>query len=259
MTRKGRSVHVWLAVLGAISFSQAASAAGEAKRGAQVFRACMACHSTSPDEHLTGPSLANVFNRKAGTVDGFTRYSDAMSHAQIGLRYILPIFPFLCLAGGFAVGEVKRLSPGFALALAGPLLLWHAHAAFSIHPYHLAYFNEAAGGPDNGYRRLVDSNLDWGQDLGGLKRFMSEHAIPSIHLFYFGTADPAYYGIKRASPGEPGWFAVSATHLMGVYLPDPGYLGPFREMAPIATIGHSIFVYRLDTFPSFLNSPIRRN
>lgn len=182
----------------------------------------------------------------------------ALSHAQIGLRYILPVFPFLCLAAGFAVGELRRWSPKLALALAGPLLLWHACAALSVHPHHLAYFNEAAGGPGNGYRHLVDSNLDWGQDLGGLKRFMTERAIPRVHLFYFGAADPSYYGIERAAPGEAGYFAVSATHLMGVYLPDPGYLAPFREMAPTATIGHSIFVYHLDTFPSFLKTPIRR-
>ena len=182
-----------------------------------------------------------------------------LTRAQIGLRYILPIFPFLCLAAGFALGEIRRLPRGIALALAAPLLGWHAWAALSVHPYHLAYFNEAAGGPGGGYRHLVDSNLDWGQDLVGLRQFMTRQAIARVHLFYFGTADPAWYGIERATPGEPGYFAVSATHLAGVYLPDPGYLAPFREMAPAATIGHSIFVYRLDTYPSFLKTPIRRN
>ena len=189
---------------------------------------------------------------------GFLILVTAMSRAQIGLRYILPVLPFLCLAAGYAAGELWGSSRRLALALAGPLLLWHAGAALVVHPYHLAYFNEAAGGPDNGYRHLVDSNLDWGQDLGGLKRFLTANGIPRVHLFYFGTADPDYYGIERAAPGEPGYFAVSATHLAGVYLPDPGYLAPFREMAPTATIGHSIRVYRLDTFPSFLKTPIRR-
>jgi cytochrome c len=63
--------------------SSSALAAGDAKRGAQVFRQCMACHSTEPGEHMTGPSLAHVWGRKAGTVEGFARYSDAMKHADV--------------------------------------------------------------------------------------------------------------------------------------------------------------------------------
>jgi cytochrome c len=66
----------------AMSASQA-MAAGDAKRGAQVFQACMACHSVAADEHLTGPSLAQVWNHKAGTVPGFQRYSDAIKRADV--------------------------------------------------------------------------------------------------------------------------------------------------------------------------------
>lgn len=60
-----------------------AAAAGDPARGAMVFQACAACHSVRPGEHLTGPSLARVWNRKAGTVEGFLRYSDALKHAGI--------------------------------------------------------------------------------------------------------------------------------------------------------------------------------
>jgi len=60
-----------------------AAAAEDPKRGAQVFRACAACHSVAPGEHMTGPSLAHVWNRKAGTVEGFLRYSDALKRADI--------------------------------------------------------------------------------------------------------------------------------------------------------------------------------
>lgn len=60
-----------------------AAAAGDPKRGAQVFQACAACHSISPGEHMTGSSLAHVWNRKAGTVEGFLRYSDALKRADI--------------------------------------------------------------------------------------------------------------------------------------------------------------------------------
>jgi cytochrome c len=63
--------------------AQAVLAAGDTKHGAQVFRQCMACHSTEEGEHMTGPSLADIWNHKAGAVEGFTRYSDAMKRANV--------------------------------------------------------------------------------------------------------------------------------------------------------------------------------
>src|SRR5260221_1813514 len=60
-----------------------ARAAGDAARGARVFQACAACHSTAPGEHMTGPSLADVWNRKAGTVRGFERYSEALKRSNV--------------------------------------------------------------------------------------------------------------------------------------------------------------------------------
>ncbi len=198
----------------------------------------------------------------AGTI----ALTTALTRAQIGLRYVLPAIPFLCLAGG--AGAAAVIGPGTpttgtprrraAWALVLLLLGWHAGEALAIHPYHLAYFNEAAGGPDRGYLHLVDSNLDWGQDLVGLAQFMRQQGLERINLYYFGTADPAYYGITRNVPPQPGWFAVSATHLMGVYLPDRDYFAPFRTMPIQTTIGHSILVYRLDEVPPFLRNPIKR-
>ena len=71
-----------IALLAAAPWS-AWSAAGDAARGARVFQQCAACHSTEPDRHLTGPSLANVWNRKAGTAAGFLRYSDALKKSGL--------------------------------------------------------------------------------------------------------------------------------------------------------------------------------
>jgi hypothetical protein len=59
-----------------------------------------------------------------------------------------------------------------------------------------------AGGPNGGWRYLVDSNLDWGQDLGGLKQWMDENEVDHIWLSYFGEGRPDYYGITT-----PGWIA----------------------------------------------------
>ncbi len=58
-------------------------AEGDAKKGAQLFRQCAACHSLEPGRHLTGPSLASVWGRKAGTVPGFGRYSEALKRVEV--------------------------------------------------------------------------------------------------------------------------------------------------------------------------------
>jgi cytochrome c len=63
--------------------SGVALGAGDPKRGVQLFGQCMVCHSVREGEHLTGPSLAHVWNRKAGTADGFMRYSDAVKRSGI--------------------------------------------------------------------------------------------------------------------------------------------------------------------------------
>jgi hypothetical protein len=110
---------------------------------------------------------------------------------------------------------------------------------------------------------LVDSNLDWGQDLPGLKEYLDRHGIEGVKLSYFGTAEPAFYGIRgERLPGypppepvanavDPGdLVAVSATNLAGVYLtedPDAERLmRRLQRQTPVASIGYSILVYRAD-------------
>ena len=132
-----------------------------------------------------------------------------------------------------------------------------------VHPHYLAYFNELAGGPAGGYRYLVDSNLDWGQDLKGLKAWMDTNGVPAVKLSYFGTADPEYHRIpcdllpgqmlppprdvvREIAPGDI--VAVSATNLQGVYLEpeDRPLMERLRALTPVATVGHSILIYRAD-------------
>ena len=85
MDHKIRCGRAFAALIAFLSFAvgNGSSAAGDPKRGAQVFQACMACHSVKPGEHLTGPSLAHVWNRKAGAVEGFLRYSNALKRAGV--------------------------------------------------------------------------------------------------------------------------------------------------------------------------------
>ena len=101
-------------------------------------------------------------------------------------------------------------------------------------PDYLAYFNELVGGSKNGSRHLVDSSLDWGQELPGVKAWIDAHARPNEPVFisYFGTGEPDYYGLQRArrlpfisvfnTPQtlvrlEPGLYCISATMLAHVY------------------------------------------
>lgn len=183
--------------------------------------------------------------------------ASSLQHINVGLRYILPVYPFIYVFIGGIVNLLtnKRLARG----ILSFLLVWLIWGAINIHPYYLAYFNEFSGGPKNGYKYLVDSNLDWGQDLPGLKEYMERNGIEMVKLAYFGLSDPAYYGIryeylpsyiipepdiKRHEVPLEGYFAISATMLQGVYLPDRDMYKLFREIEPIDRIGYSIFIYK---------------
>ena len=159
------------------------------------------------------------------------------SHLNIGHRHLLPTYPaMLVLAGGLAVwleagGRAARL------LIAAAALAYAVESALTW-PNYLAYFNQLVGGPRHGYRHLVDSSLDWGQDLPGLARWL-ERNVPSgipVYLSYFGTGNPDYYHIRaKRLPGffdhwrqhewyplTGGVYAVSATMLQSVYSLVPG-------------------------------------
>ena len=78
-----RAVWAALTTLGFSASAGAAGPSGDLERGARAFRACMACHSLTPGQHLTGPSLAGVWQRKAGTAPGYRRYSQALQHSGL--------------------------------------------------------------------------------------------------------------------------------------------------------------------------------
>ncbi len=72
-----------LAALAALAFAPSARAGGDVAQGARVAQTCLACHSLNPGRHLTGPSLAGVVGRKAGTATGFGRYSEALKRSGL--------------------------------------------------------------------------------------------------------------------------------------------------------------------------------
>lgn len=191
------------------------------------------------------------------------------SSLNIGHRHLLPIYPFLIVftAKMARALEFKRQR---ALAVVCALLLvWNVVETGKTYPNFLTYFNQFAGGPANGYQWLVDSNLDWGQDLKELAQYRREHPDEPFFLSYFGSAKPEYYGIKaRFLPSfntgnqrrtvEPvsvvqsgAIVAVSATSLQCANIRNyeaPGieqFMERLRNRQPIAVIGHSILIYRM--------------
>ncbi len=169
-----------------------------------------------------------------------------------GVRRILPAVPMMLLLAGLALEAGATIANRWLAwgALAGSVV-----AAVLIFPHHLSYLNPLFGGPERGPYILDESNIDWGQDLPALARWQAENAPDeTIALMYFGTSDPASYGVRWVpfdlasieSP-LPGITAISAHQL--VYFrklqaragTDSDWLALYR---PIAKAGYSIFIYR---------------
>jgi hypothetical protein len=176
---------------------------------------------------------------------------------NIGVRYLIPCFPFLCIFTGrlvqglYSAGRLHKL---FFCAL----LAWNLSEYAAIAPDHLSYFNQIAGGAENGMEWLSDSNVDWGQGLIQLRRFIEEQKIADYAYFYFGTADPEYYGI-RGRRIEGFDFVIHPTRgvvIMSSHLVTRardvldrvfgnGPLNWLRHQAPVQIVGHAYYVYEI--------------
>ena len=161
---------------------------------------------------------------------------------NIGYRHILPIYPtlyILCGAAGLLIEPARRFA---SLAVVGLVTLFAADS-LAAYPHYLAYFNHLLP-REQAYQHLVDSNLDWGQDLPGLKRWLDEHnAGPEkqpVCLAYWGKGNPAQCGIaaheltvaNRFRPGtplEPGLYCISASGLQAVFEDAPGHWNKLYE------------------------------
>lgn len=177
---------------------------------------------------------------------------------NIGLRYVLPVYPFLCLFGGVGAVAVARSWRRWGPAAAALLLVWVVAAEAFVYPHHLTYFNELAGGPRGGRWWLLDSNLDWGQDLKGLAVWMRANKVGSIYLDYFGRGSPRYYGVRTEREFRGGWIAVSATNLAAVYRDDKDRYDFLEDAEPETIIGNSIYVYNVPRPAGWKPLPGRR-
>jgi hypothetical protein len=170
---------------------------------------------------------------------------------NIGVRHILPIFPLLAMLAGAGCAALWQWR---APAHAGPLIVvvllaWHVSSSVRAHPDYLAYFNECCDAHPE--RVLVDSDLDWGQDLGRLADELKRRGIEEVSLAYFGTADPLRHGlpkIKPLKPGEPttGWIAISEFHLaLGTRAHPYDQYKWLKGHTPVARVGKSIKLYHV--------------
>jgi 4-amino-4-deoxy-L-arabinose transferase-like glycosyltransferase len=169
------------------------------------------------------------------------------SGINIGLRHILPLYPFFAIAAAYAVtmeDRRPRLS-GQARApvlhlLAILLLAWYFIAGAVAHPDYLAYFNECAAHPEN---IATDSKLDWGQDLKRLGEVVASEHLAPLHVAAFGDSG-RYVNAPPLHPNErvTGWIALSETKLH--YPGGEGYRW-LESYKPVRRVGKSIRLYYL--------------
>ncbi len=186
------------------------------------------------------------------------------STLNIGVRHVLPTFPFIYLLVSRELALWMQ-EPGkiVRIAIVSALSLWLVISVLASFPFFLSYYNELIG-TENGYKYIVDSNYDWGQDLKRLRDIAKNDpafAGQKIHLDYFGGGSPRYYlgdqfepwWSARGAPPSGSWFAVSASTLMGAWgahdpeltqKPEDRYEWLYG-LEPLRRAGTSIFIYRM--------------
>ena len=196
-------------------------------------------------------------------------YASITANLNIGVRHLMPTygFVFILLAGQLVnlgnrlktINHKKYVAFGSAV---GILLGWYLFENLKVFPSYLTYFNQVAGGPKNGYLYVVDSNVDWGQDAKRLTDWVNANKITKISLDYFGWADAGYYlgnkyiwinagkykNAREFITDNPdgGYIAVSKSFFMGSRgNPETSYAW-LDSYTPIADIGNSIFVWRIN-------------
>lgn len=184
---------------------------------------------------------------------------------NIGLRHLFPIIPFIYLLVTKKTfdfyKESHALTKHQAKIFATALLIWIIAIPVFAYPNYVSYFNESVGGGKNGFKYVTDSNADWGQDLGRLKKLLDNNPqIEKIRVDYFGGGNPEYYlGNKYISwwdskrPVEKGWYAISANSLQTSYYnkeksPESNYSWT-KDYKPVAMVGNSILIYYIAAPP----------
>ena len=184
------------------------------------------------------------------------------SGMNIGVRHILPVYPFLMILAAWAAWRLIQRQRRWAYVVA-LLLLWNVISSTRTFPVYLAYANELWGGPSQTYKYLSDSNADWGQQLWATRKYLDSRHVKNCWFAYFAevVVDPTYYGVtcKPLTTIASVWLQptidvpasidgpvlISAGVLSG-YEFGPGELNPydqFLHLQPTAVIEDGVFVY----------------
>jgi hypothetical protein len=177
-----------------------------------------------------------------------------ITHINIGVRHVLPLYGALAVLA--AAGALAMWNAGRGASVRRPLLLaallWFTVDVLRATPHHLAYFNELSRRDPGGL--LVDSNLDWGQDMLRLSRELARRGITDVSVSMlsrpvFGKLTSAH--VRRLAPGEraTGWVAASETCLRNVYPETCGPLDWLSGYEPVTRVGRSILLYHVPTQP----------
>jgi hypothetical protein len=166
------------------------------------------------------------------------------AHIDIGVRHVVPLYPFLLLYTG-AIAEWARRWRWTKLVM-GILLILQAADIARYAPDYLSYFTVLVR-PANTWRLLSDSNNDWGQGMVALRQYQDEHPNEAMHLAYVGEVDPALYGIRytRLNEGDrpTGTVVVSATHLSGQLLKNHFAYRWLLQYPAKAILNHTLYVF----------------
>jgi hypothetical protein len=190
-------------------------------------------------------------------ITAYLLYFSFFTRIYIGIRFILPVFPLIFIAAGITCKSPLSTGKKMSIFINAMIVFCFLSVIFS-YPNYLSYFNAISGGPGRGHEWLIDSNLDWGQDLPELKKYMDHNKIESIKLGYFGRVDPELYGIKYTLPGqkvEKGLYGISINFLKGkpYYLldnknkkliyADSGYFKDYSTLKPFTVINNTIYIF----------------
>jgi len=179
------------------------------------------------------------------------------TNLNIGHRHLLVLFPpLLVIAGGAAQLARKKKFRKLIILFVFVILLFEN---LMIYPHYLTYFSPLTGGASKGYKHLVDSSLDWGQELKGVKEWIKKNNIPhdKIYLSYFGSTDLTAYGLPQKRllcyfeqnsaevfPLKEGTYCISATMLQMVNFPDFTTWSDEREKLLIEYRGYFRMLYK---------------
>lgn len=177
-----------------------------------------------------------------------------MAKYDPGIRHILVILPFIILWLSQLIQYIIKIKKGYnyKVIFAIALIIFYIYSVVKIYPNQFAYFNEFIGGPKNGYKYAIDSNLDWGQDLIRVKTYLQKNNINNYNLAYeWGEAQARYYLGKdfkclNVKDGvQTGFVVIGKTALQSPPDDQGNSYDWLKQYQPIADIDHTFFVYQI--------------